>query len=101
MGMENNDTVNRYDRSLSLGSSGKIFNNYFKDGSTESLFEVDEREGNILEDLDYLRFISSSEVVFSKLFDHYMNHAVVVIDEVLKIRDEWVHDLPSFEEIIQ
>ncbi|KAK6589728.1 hypothetical protein RS030_1149 [Cryptosporidium xiaoi] len=115
MGMEDDDTMNRDDDSLSLGNNEKLYHDYYKinreatgpesiysylkrDGSTENLFEVDERGGNMLEDLDYVRFIPSSDMVFSKLYDHEMNLAIGMIDEVLKIRDEWVYDLPSFEE---
>ncbi|KAJ1610157.1 adenosine monophosphate deaminase 2 [Cryptosporidium canis] len=82
------------------GSNSSRYSNADKIKKSASNSTLDEFNKGILNDeleTEYVKLIPSSEMVFAKSYDKEMNIAIGLIDEVLKMRDEWNNELPTIE----
>ncbi|XP_666211.1 hypothetical protein [Cryptosporidium hominis TU502] len=98
--ISNPDKTQMEDLNFTGSTSSRYSNTEFKLKKSASNSTLDEFNRGILNDeleTEYVKLIPNSEIVFAKSYDKEMNIAIGLIDEVLKMRDEWNYELPKIE----
>ncbi|OII72012.1 adenosine monophosphate deaminase 2 [Cryptosporidium ubiquitum] len=98
--ISNPDKTQIEDLNFTESTSSRYSNADYNLKKSPSNSTLDEFNRWILNDeleTEYVKLIPNSEIVFAKSYDKEMNIAIGLIDEVLKMRDEWNYELPMIE----
>lgn len=98
--ISNPEKAQMEDLNFTGSTSSRYSNAESKMKKSASNSTLDEFNKGLLNDeleTEYVKLIPNSEMVFAKSYDKEMNIAIGLIDEVLKMRDEWNYELPTIE----